>query len=88
MKSNKALEILIEKGLVMAKRVTRRTQEEILMHKWWIRAVLAIVFIGLAYGFASLAIDSGSLLEYAIAIAFTWWAVLHAIRGVRFAFFS
>jgi hypothetical protein len=70
----------------MARRVSRKSQEQILMHRWWVRALLALAFIGLAYGFASLAIDSGSLLEYVVTIAFVWWAVHHAIRAVRFAF--
>lgn len=47
-----------------------------------------MIFIGLAYGFASLAIDSGNLLEYAITLVLLWWAVRHAVRAVRFAFFS
>jgi len=68
----------------MAKRVSRKSQEVVLMHKWWVRALITLAFAGLAYGFASLAIDSGSLLEYAIAIAFVWWAVHHAVYAVRF----
>jgi hypothetical protein len=56
------------------------------MHKWWVRALITLAFLGLAYGFASLAIDSGNLLEYAITIVFVWWAVHHGIRAVRFAF--
>jgi len=56
------------------------------MHKWWIRAVISAVFLLLAYAFASLAIDSGNLLEYAVTLAFVWWAVHHAINAVRFAF--
>jgi hypothetical protein len=72
----------------MARRVSRKSQEQILMHQWWIRAFIALAFIGLAYGFASLAIDSGNLLEYAITIAFLWWAVHHSIHAVRFAFSS
>ncbi|MBX4191059.1 hypothetical protein KW794_03140 [Candidatus Saccharibacteria bacterium] len=70
----------------MARRVSRKSQEIILMHKWWVRALIAVAFLGLAYGFASLAIDSGSLLEYAVTIAFLWWAVHHALRAARFAF--
>ncbi len=58
------------------------------MHQWWVRTLLALAFIGIAYGFASLAIDSGNLLEYAVTIALVWWAVHHAIRAVRFAFFN
>jgi hypothetical protein len=69
----------------MARRVTRKSQEQVLMHKWWIRALVALAFAGLAYGFASLAIDTGNLIEYAITIAFVWWAVHHTISAVRFA---
>jgi hypothetical protein len=58
------------------------------MEKWWLRAFLTVIFLALAYGFASLAIDSGSLLQYAITIIFTWLAVRNGIRTVRFAFFS
>lgn len=70
----------------MARRVTRKSQEIALMHKWWVRALIALAFAGIAYGFASIAIDSGNLLEYAITLVFVWWAVHHAIRAVRFAF--
>ena len=48
--------------------------------------MIAIVFIGLAYGFASLAIDSGNWLEYLATILLVWWGVKHAWRAVRFAF--
>ena len=68
----------------MAKRVTRKSQEQILMHTWWVRGVLALAFVGVAYGFASLAIDSGNLLEYAITIVLVWWAVHHLVYAVRF----
>jgi hypothetical protein len=70
----------------MARKVSRKSQQEVLMRKWWVRALVALAFLGIAYGFASLAIDSGSLLEYAITIAFVWWAVHHVIYAVRFAF--
>lgn len=46
--------------------------------------MIAAVFIGLAYGFASLAIDSGNWLEYAAAILLIWWGVKHAYSAVRF----
>ena len=72
----------------MSRRASRKNQQEVLMHKWWMRVLITLAFIGLAYGFASLAIDSGNLLEYAITIVFTWWAIHHFIRAVRFAFFS
>ena len=72
----------------MAKRISRKSQEQELMHKWWVRALIALAFIGLTYGFASLAIDSGSLFEYAVTIVFAWWTVHHSVRAVRFAFFN
>jgi hypothetical protein len=56
------------------------------MDTWWIRVLLGISFLLLAYGFASLAIDSGSLLEYAIAILLIWFGFRHLIRSVRLAF--
>lgn len=48
--------------------------------------MITLAFIGIAYGFASLAINSGSLLEYLITIIFVWWAVHHFIRAMRLAF--
>jgi hypothetical protein len=69
----------------MARRVTRRSQEQILMNQWWVRALIALVLVGLAYGFASLAIDSGNLVEYAVTIILLWLGVRHAYSAVRFA---
>lgn len=69
----------------MARRVSRRSHEQVLMHQWWVRALIAIVFVGLSYGFASLAIDSGNWLEYIAAILLVWWGVKHGYRAVRFA---
>lgn len=68
----------------MARRVSRNSREQALMNRWWVRALVAIAFILLAYGFASLAIDSGSWLEYLAAILLVWWGVKHAYRAVRF----
>ena len=72
----------------MARRVSRKSHQQQLMHRWWVRGLIALAFIALAYGFASLAIDSGNLLEYVITLAFVWWAVHHTIRAVRFVFSS
>jgi len=72
----------------MARRISRRTHQQALMQTWWIRAIVAVACLLLAYGFASLAIDSGSLLEYAITIAFLWFGIKHAVRSVRLAFFA
>jgi len=63
------------------------SSQQAMMRKWWMRGLIGLAFIGLAYGFASLAINSGSLLEYAITIVFAWWAIHHLIRAVRFALF-
>ena len=38
------------------------TQERKLLNKWGTQALMAVVFAGTTYGFASLAIDSGSLI--------------------------
>jgi type VI protein secretion system component VasF len=70
----------------MARRVSKKSHQQILMGAWWVRAILAVISVVVAYGFASLAIDSGSLWEYLAAIIFLWYAVHHAIRAVRFAF--
>lgn len=68
----------------MARRVSRRSHEQVLMNQWWVRGIVAVAFIGLAYGFASLAIDSGNWLEYIAAVVLLWWGVKHAYRSVRF----
>lgn len=70
----------------MAKRVSRRSHEQALMQQWWVRILIAIAFVLLAYAFASLAIDSGNWLEYIAAIVLVWWGVKHGYRAVRFAF--
>jgi hypothetical protein len=72
----------------MARRVSRKSHQQVLMQTWWIRAAIAVAFILLAYGYACLAIDSGSLLEYVVAIVLLWWAAKHGYRAVRFAIFS
>jgi len=69
----------------MARRISRRSHEQVLMQTWWVRALLAVSFLLLAYGFASLAIDSGSLLEYAATIACAWYAVHNIIRSFKIA---
>jgi hypothetical protein len=50
--------------------------------------LIGLIYLALAYGFASLAIDSGSLVEYAIALGFIYWAIVHLVRGARHAFSS
>ena len=70
----------------MARRVSRKSQEQVLMQEWWVRALIAIVSVGLGYGFASAAIDSGNLFEYAAAIGFLLYAVRNSVKAVRYAF--
>lgn len=60
-----------------------KVQEQKLLHKRSTQIVLALIFAGLTYGFASLAIDSGSLVEYAITIVFFVWAIKSAVRVIR-----
>ena len=72
----------------MARRVSRRSREQALMQNWGVRAGLAVAFMLLAYGFASLAIDSGNSLEYAATFASIWYAVHNGIRAFRLAVFS
>lgn len=72
----------------MPKRVSRQSHEQDLMHRWWVRAVLALVFAGLAYGFASWAIDSGAWLAYGLAIFFLAWAFVQLKHGIQYLFSS
>lgn len=72
----------------MAKKTSKRNSQQIMMGKWWVRGLVAIAFLLLAYGFASLALDSAHLWEYVLAIIFVWYGVKQAINAVRFAFFS
>jgi len=58
------------------------------MQQWGVRLGLALALLGLAYGFASLAIDSGNLLEYAAGITCIWFGVRNAITTVQLAFFN
>lgn len=60
-----------------------RVQELRDLNKRWVRVVIALLFFGIAYGFASLAIDSGSLLEYVATIVFFVQAVMHSLRAIR-----
>jgi hypothetical protein len=53
-----------------------------LMANRWIFFILALVFLAIAYGFASLAINYGSFWQYALAIVFLVWAVKELKRGV------
>ena len=63
--------------------MAKRSYEQQLMKRGWMRIILFLLFLGIAYGFASLAIDSGNLLEYAIALFFLVWAIKQLIRSIR-----
>lgn len=52
------------------------------MRKWWGRLLLAVIFWAISYGFISLAIDSGSLIEYAATLIFLAYGVKFAIRAI------
>lgn len=67
----------------MAKRVSRRSQGELLIHKWWVNLLLAFIGMIAAYGFASWAIDSGNMLAYALTAAAVAWGTNRAFRSVR-----
>lgn len=68
---------------MMVRRVERRSQGELLIHKWWVRGIITLVFLGAAYGLISLAINSGSLLEYAAGLICLWYALHSGIRVFR-----
>jgi hypothetical protein len=63
--------------------VARTSQEQKLLSSSWTQAAMCLIFVGIAYGFASLAIDSGNLIEYALTIFFFVWAIKSAVRAVR-----
>lgn len=57
-----------------------------MLQTWWVRGLLGLACLLLAYGFASLAIDSGNWLEYAAAIVLIWFGIKDLIRSVRLIF--
>jgi hypothetical protein len=59
-----------------------------MMQTWWVRGLLTLAFVLLAYGFASLAIDSGNWLEYAAAVLTLWFGLRNGVRTFRLAFFN
>jgi len=63
--------------------MAKKSEEQKLMEKWWVRGLIALALAGVAYGFASLAIDSGALWQYALAIVFLVWAFVQAKRSVQ-----
>ncbi|MEK7561706.1 MAG: hypothetical protein AAB541_02490 [Patescibacteria group bacterium] len=61
----------------------KANQEQKLLNRWESRVLFTLIFAGLTYGFASLAIDSGSLIEYALTIFFFVWAIKNAVSAIR-----
>jgi len=61
----------------------RQNEEQKILNKRWVRAIMALIFLGITYGFASLAIDSGNLMEYALTFFFFVWAIKSAVYAVR-----
>jgi hypothetical protein len=66
--------------------VQRLNKEQKMFNVWWTRFVVAIVFLGLGYWFASVAINDGNLFHYAAAIILVVWAFIHIIRGFKTVF--
>jgi len=63
--------------------MAKKSDEQRIIEKWWVRGLIALALAGVAYGFASLAIDSGALWQYALAIVFLVWAFVQAKRSVQ-----
>ena len=57
--------------------------ERQLMNNRWIFFILAIIFLAIAYGFASLAINYGSFWQYALTIVFLIWGMKEIKRGTQ-----
>ena len=66
--------------------MARKTKQQIMMRTWWVRGCLGIAFLLLAYGFASLAIDSGNWLEYILTIVLVWFGIKDLLLSVRLIF--
>jgi predicted tellurium resistance membrane protein TerC len=66
--------------------MARKTRQQMMMRIWWVKGLLAIAMLLLAYGFASLAIDSGSWLEYVVTIILVWFGVKDLFLSVRLIF--
>lgn len=62
-----------------------KSREQILAHSWWVCGLLALIFAGIAYGFASLAINTGELYQYGLSIGFLIWAAVETKHAVGYA---
>lgn len=67
----------------MAAKNTKPAWEQKMMSNSWLLFGLAIVFLAIAYGFASLAINFGSFWQYALAIIFIVWGLKELKRGIQ-----
>jgi len=70
----------------MARRISRQSQELKVMHVWWIRILITMALIGIAYGFASLAINTANMFAYTATIIFTIWAIMQFKRSIQLIF--
>lgn len=52
---------------------------------WWGEVIMILIFLGLFYGLVSLALNSGSLLEYAAGLFFFGWALQKIVHDTRAA---
>jgi small-conductance mechanosensitive channel len=66
----------------MAKKNKPRWERR-LMDNRGIFFILAVVFLAIAYGFASLAINYASTWQYVLAIVFLVWGIKEINRGIR-----
>lgn len=66
----------------MAKKTKSLSNVQILETLWG-RLGISVVLLALAYVVASLAIDSGSLLQYAVAVGLIYFGITHFIRGIH-----
>lgn len=69
----------------MAKKARKSFNRKDLLALWWVHGLLSLVAFGLSYVFASLAIDSGSLLQYAVSIALAYYGISKFFRAARIA---
>ncbi|MBA3757849.1 hypothetical protein H0X09_03220 [Candidatus Saccharibacteria bacterium] len=53
---------------------------------WLVRAISAVLLLGLSYLFASLAIDSGSLAQYGLSILALYFGIANSFQAGRLAF--
>jgi len=65
----------------MARRVKRRSQDELLIHKWWVNLILMTALFGASYGLTYMALNSNNALEYFLAACSAAWAVNRALAA-------